>query len=130
MKNENNETQITFTGYQIEEILFKSMIKSKEILNVSHEIIIKPNYKEDVLIGIRATAKEVENPLKAPVKITFSLDQIEYILFNEMIKSKEITNTAHEVELDFCIIKEKDKIIISSINATAIPVQKTNKPKM
>ena len=92
MNTENNETKITFTGHQIEEILFKSMIKSKEILNVSHGIRIKPNYKDDVIIGIRVTAKEIENPLKPPTKIIFSLDQIEYILFNEMIKSKEISN--------------------------------------
>lgn len=118
------ETQIKFTQWQIEEVLFREMVKSHEVSNVAHLIQLQPHYENNEIMGINVIAKEKNNPSKE-VKITFNLHQIEALAFKEMVYSKEIPNTQHSIKIDFNIDKKNNVVTILSLNATAKELQKS-----
>lgn len=118
------ETQIKFTQWQIENILFRDMVKSKEVSNVAHIINIQPQYENSKIIGINVIAKE-KNNLKKQTKILFTIEQIEYLAFQEMIATKKIQNIKHSIKVDLNIDKKDNKLIISALNVTATEIKKS-----
>lgn len=119
------ETKIKFTQWQIEDILFKDMVKSKEVSNVAHLIQIQPHYENSEITGINVTARQKAAPDKES-KIAFNINQIESLMFKEMVQSREVSSAQHYIKIDFNI---DNKLTILSLDVTTKELDKSLKTK-
>jgi hypothetical protein len=134
---------VEFTLAQVEQALFKFLVVNKNIPNVRSNVSLEYQFKDEdgqkVADGIILTAvpllpKDMKAEDWKPTEgkaLKFKLEQVEKVLYQEMVSSKEISPVAYNIHVDFKTTMDAEgKVLADGINVTANLVKAAKKLKM
>lgn len=114
---------ITFKLNQVEEMLYQHLVANKNIPNTPHEVKIDyiPNSSDSIkLDSIQVTTRDIHTKTE---KISdFSLDQVEGLLYKDMLKAGEISPQKYHISVSL----ETNE---SDLHVSAFLVKSSAKPK-
>lgn len=119
--------QVQFSVQQLEEVIYKDMVTTKQLKNQSYQLKVQYIEGIDTEGQIKVTINDGEENKLAKY---LSLVHVEELLYKAMVNSKELSSTAYNMKLDFKLSPHDDSGLIESVEVTAYLAEKQKKIKM